>query len=54
MNEIIQRVSLSEEKRVQFEKAWPDIFKEYLHRTFQRMGDIEKYMQSSLEKIKKT
>ncbi len=53
MSEVIKRVSLSEQKREQFEKAWPQFFNEYLQRTVRRMNDIDSYMHASLEKMKK-
>lgn len=54
MLEIVRRVSICEQKREKFEKAWPEFFHEYLHYTLKRMEDIDKYMEMSLEKIKKS
>jgi len=54
MTDTLRRVSLHEEKRKQFEDAWPHVFEEYLQKMLSRMSDVDKYMQLSLEQVKKT
>ncbi|XP_065060475.1 leucine-rich repeat-containing protein 49-like [Rhopilema esculentum] len=53
INEVINNASISEQKREQFEMIWPKFFEEYVQRTAKEMSCLDRYMESSLERIKR-
>ena len=54
IKEVINNASISEQKREQFEMIWPKFFEDYVQRTAKEMSCLDRYMESSLERIKRS